>query len=79
MNIKIGINGFGRIGKLVFRLLQKNKNIEIVAWGFTFVLRLSCETEKLTTDNLLVFHRAGSERSLRKPLGWSASTETASL
>jgi len=28
--IKIGINGFGRIGKLVFRLLQNNPEIEIV-------------------------------------------------
>jgi len=30
MMIKIGINGFGRIGKLVFRLLQNNPEIEIV-------------------------------------------------
>ena len=28
--IKIGINGFGRIGRLVFRAASKNKNIQIV-------------------------------------------------
>ncbi len=31
MAVKVGINGFGRIGKLVFRAGYKNKNIEIVA------------------------------------------------
>ncbi|ANZ22510.1 glyceraldehyde-3-phosphate dehydrogenase [Buchnera aphidicola (Diuraphis noxia)] len=31
MTIKIGINGFGRIGRVIFRLAQKRKNIEIVA------------------------------------------------
>lgn len=30
MSVKIGINGFGRIGKLVFRLLQEKPDIEIV-------------------------------------------------
>ncbi|GGG41609.1 type I glyceraldehyde-3-phosphate dehydrogenase [Bizionia arctica] len=29
--IHVGINGFGRIGRRVFRLLQDNKNIEVVA------------------------------------------------
>ncbi len=29
--IKVGINGFGRIGRLVFRLAEENENIEIVA------------------------------------------------
>ncbi|QIQ41323.1 MAG: type I glyceraldehyde-3-phosphate dehydrogenase [Buchnera aphidicola (Aphis urticata)] len=31
MTIKVGINGFGRIGRVVFRLAQTRKNIEIVA------------------------------------------------
>lgn len=31
MTIKVGINGFGRIGRVIFRLAQKRKNIEIVA------------------------------------------------
>jgi glyceraldehyde 3-phosphate dehydrogenase len=31
MAIKIGINGFGRIGRLVFRAAQDNPNIEVVA------------------------------------------------
>ncbi|HEY1097160.1 MAG TPA: glyceraldehyde 3-phosphate dehydrogenase NAD-binding domain-containing protein, partial [Alphaproteobacteria bacterium] len=29
MTIKVGINGFGRIGRLVFRAAAKNPNIEI--------------------------------------------------
>jgi glyceraldehyde 3-phosphate dehydrogenase len=31
MSIKIAINGFGRIGRLVFRELIKNKEVDIVA------------------------------------------------
>ena len=31
MTIKIGINGFGRIGRLVFRGAVQNPNMEIVA------------------------------------------------
>jgi glyceraldehyde 3-phosphate dehydrogenase len=30
MTTRIGINGFGRIGKLVFRLMQENNNFEVV-------------------------------------------------
>ena len=30
MALKVGINGFGRIGRLVFRAASKNKNIQIV-------------------------------------------------
>jgi glyceraldehyde 3-phosphate dehydrogenase len=30
MSIRIGINGFGRIGKLVFRLMMQNDNFEVV-------------------------------------------------
>lgn len=30
MTIKVGINGFGRIGRCVMRVLQSNKNIEVV-------------------------------------------------
>ena len=30
MAIKVGINGFGRIGRLVFRILVDNPNVEIV-------------------------------------------------
>lgn len=29
--IKVGINGFGRIGRAVFRIMDKNPNIEVVA------------------------------------------------
>lgn len=31
MTIKVGINGFGRIGRIVFRAAQERKDIEIVA------------------------------------------------
>lgn len=31
MTIKVGINGFGRIGRVLFRLAQKRKNIQVVA------------------------------------------------
>ncbi|MDK2906410.1 MAG: hypothetical protein PWQ66_371, partial [Petrotoga sp.] len=31
MAVKIGINGFGRIGRLVFRQLVENPNFEVVA------------------------------------------------
>ena len=31
--IKVGINGFGRIGRLTFRALLKNKKIEVVAFN----------------------------------------------
>jgi glyceraldehyde 3-phosphate dehydrogenase len=31
MAVKIGINGFGRIGRLVYRAAYENKNVEIVA------------------------------------------------
>ena len=31
MAIRVGINGFGRIGRLVFRVLAQRKDFEIVA------------------------------------------------
>jgi len=31
MKTKVAINGFGRIGRLFFKLALKNKNLEIVA------------------------------------------------
>ena len=31
MSVKVGINGFGRIGRLVFRAAMQNENIEVVA------------------------------------------------
>ena len=30
-NLKIGINGFGRIGRMVFRVAAQNENVEVVA------------------------------------------------
>lgn len=37
MAVKVGINGFGRIGRLVFRAAQNNKNIEIVGVNDPFL------------------------------------------
>lgn len=37
MAIKVGINGFGRIGRIVFRAAQNNSNIEIVAINDPFI------------------------------------------
>lgn len=31
MTIKVGINGFGRIGRVLFRLAQKRSDINIIA------------------------------------------------
>ena len=31
MTVKVGINGFGRIGRVVFSIIQKKDNIEVVA------------------------------------------------
>ena len=37
MAIKVGINGFGRIGRMVFRAGLKNPNIEFVAVNDPFM------------------------------------------
>jgi len=34
MTIKLGINGFGRIGRMVFRAAQSNPNVEITAMEY---------------------------------------------
>jgi len=37
MSIKVGINGFGRIGRLVLRAARENKNIQVVAINDPFI------------------------------------------
>jgi len=37
MSIRVGINGFGRIGRLVFRQAAKNPNVEVVAVNDPFL------------------------------------------
>jgi len=37
MSVKIGINGFGRIGRLVFRAALNNKNVEVVGVNDPFI------------------------------------------
>ena len=47
MSLKVGINGFGRIGRLVFRRLIDNANVEIV--------KINDLTDNATLANLLKF------------------------
>ena len=37
MALRVGINGYGRIGRLVLRAAQKNPNIQVVAVNDPFV------------------------------------------
>ncbi|KAF9141964.1 hypothetical protein BG015_001085, partial [Linnemannia schmuckeri] len=37
MSIKVGINGFGRIGRLVLRAALANKNVQVVAVNDPFI------------------------------------------
>jgi glyceraldehyde 3-phosphate dehydrogenase len=37
MSVKVGINGFGRIGRLVFRASLENKNVEVVGINDPFI------------------------------------------
>ncbi len=37
MSVKVGINGFGRIGRLVFRAAVENKNVEVTAINDPFI------------------------------------------
>ena len=37
MSIRVGINGFGRIGRLVFRAAMANPNVEVVAVNDPFM------------------------------------------
>ena len=37
MSIKIGINGFGRIGRLVFRATLEREDVDVVAVNDPFI------------------------------------------
>ena len=37
MSVKVGINGFGRIGKLAFQAALKNEEVEVVAVNDPFI------------------------------------------
>jgi len=50
MAIKVGINGFGRIGRIVFRNAIEHEDIEIVAVNDPFIepkYAVSCSTGRL--------------------------------
>ena len=42
MSIKIGINGFGRIGRMVFRACLEHPEIDVVGINDLCPCRLSC-------------------------------------
>lgn len=47
MTVKIGINGFGRIGRIVFRIAIENPDIEVVAINDPFI---SCDYMVLSSN-----------------------------
>ena len=56
MSIRVGINGFGRIGRLVMRAAQTNPNISIV--GVCVEIKFYAIDATLSKPNSLVgFHR----------------------
>ena len=48
MAIKVGINGFGRIGRLVFRATVENPNVEVVAINDPFIDPEMCIRDRIT-------------------------------
>jgi len=48
MTIRVGINGFGRIGRLVFRAAQERNDIEIVGINDLIDVKLSALPLKRT-------------------------------
>lgn len=65
MTIKVGINGFGRIGRIVFRAAQERSDIEIVA--INDLLDAEYMAYMLKYDNSRSFQRHC--RSQRRPPG----------
>ena len=60
MTVKIGINGFGRIGNLAFQAALKNDKVEVVAINDPFI----------TADYMaymLKCIQAGKEKGIEKP------------
>jgi dihydrodipicolinate reductase len=54
MTIKVGINGFGRIGRIVFRAAQKRSDIEIVAVTVMPIWGMSSLTGRSQRANVIV-------------------------
>ncbi|MDD3392899.1 MAG: glyceraldehyde 3-phosphate dehydrogenase N-terminal domain-containing protein, partial [Bacilli bacterium] len=59
MMIKVAINGFGRIGRLVFRLLEENDNFEVVAINdltdakqLSYLLKYDSSHRRYSTDEI---------------------------
>jgi glyceraldehyde-3-phosphate dehydrogenase/erythrose-4-phosphate dehydrogenase len=61
MSIRVGINGFGRIGRLVMRAAQSNPNISIVP--VSVEIKFYAIDATLSKPNSLVdFHTGGCQR-----------------
>ena len=50
MSIRVGINGFGRIGRLVMRAAQTNPNISIV--GVCVEIKITPSTRRCPRDRV---------------------------
>ena len=70
--IKVGINGFGRIGRIVFRNAVEHDDIDIVAVNDPFIephyavsIPLSAEHNLHICDNPLTFYPTGLYAEVR--------------
>ena len=68
MGIKVGINGFGRIGRMVFRAGLKNPNIEFVAVNDPFMTRTTWHTCSSMTPCTVVTTAPSSMMTTPSPL-----------
>ena len=61
MTIKVGINGFGRIGRLVFRIAEADPNIEVVAINNPSDLECAAYLAKYDSCHGIAFDEARAE------------------
>jgi glyceraldehyde 3-phosphate dehydrogenase len=67
MKVKVGINGFGRIGRLVFRASVDNPNVEVVGINDPFI-DLEYMAYMLRYDSVHVFREANHYLRILKML-----------
>jgi len=67
MAVKIGINGFGRIGRLVFRASLNNPNVEVVGINDPFIdleyMQYMLKYDTVHVSSKVKFHKT-TENSL---------------
>ena len=71
MTTKVGINGFGRIGRLVFRAMADDPEIEVIA--------VNDLGEKATAAHLLKYDSIHGIRNFDIEVVWIRSRSTASV